>query len=169
LNDCFALFTLYDLHLLFILVPTCPAIRQPSPLTGVITSPNFPSNYPDAVNCSWTIIRPATNYKIIFKFSVFSLADSCSGDYLRFYRKKDFPVLAPTHPSPIKTFCGNSSSNFAFSEYYDVIVNFYSNSVRNGKGFHLTYTFVQKPYFTLSLSAPTSVPLPTPTSSSQRE
>jgi len=43
-------------------------------LTAIITSPNYPSNYPHNVDCTWTVTAP-TNRKVQLQFigDVFSI------------------------------------------------------------------------------------------------
>jgi hypothetical protein len=64
-----------------------------SGFSGVIESPNFPSDYPDGLDCTWNITAPRGN-KINATFSHFELEDnfwfwrwrknsrSCAYDYI---------------------------------------------------------------------------------------
>ena len=52
--------------------------------SGWFSSPNFPANYPDNIQCGWNISIPA-GYKIYLNFLDFDLEDcvsSCSCDYV---------------------------------------------------------------------------------------
>ncbi|KAG4066297.1 hypothetical protein HA402_000521 [Bradysia odoriphaga] len=63
---------------------------------GVIESPNFPAQYPDNLQCDWTIIAPRGN-KIFVAFSQFEIEESyddsdetkeCTFDYVEIVQKK---------------------------------------------------------------------------------
>jgi len=54
-----------------------------SGFSGVIESPNFPSDYPDGMDCTWNITAPKGN-KINVTFSHFELEDNF---WLRRWRK----------------------------------------------------------------------------------
>ena len=52
--------------------------------SGWFSSPNFPANYPDNIQCGWNISIPA-GFKIYLNFLDFDLEDcvsSCSCDYV---------------------------------------------------------------------------------------
>ena len=51
--------------------------------TGVLTSPDYPDNYPHNRNCTWTITVPA-GHQISINFTTFSLESHarCQYDYL---------------------------------------------------------------------------------------
>ena len=56
--------------------------------SGVITSPEYPSNYPDSVSCDWEIRAPAYHF-ILFQFTALDLfvSDQCgngAGDFIEF-------------------------------------------------------------------------------------
>ena len=53
-------------------------------MSGRLSSPNFPSNYPGNVQCGWNISIPA-GYKIYLTFLEFDLEEcgsSCTCDYV---------------------------------------------------------------------------------------
>ena len=52
-------------------------------LSGTITSPNFPANYPNNKHCIWNLVAP-NHYKITVKFEEFQLegTSQCKYDYL---------------------------------------------------------------------------------------
>ena len=64
--------------------PVCAACgRTLVAETGVLTSPDYPSNYPHNRNCTWTITVPA-NHQISLNFTTFRLESHyrCQYDYL---------------------------------------------------------------------------------------
>lgn len=61
---------------------------------GVIESPNFPTKYPNNLQCDWTILAPPGN-KVLIAFSQFEIEENyeersneCSYDYLEIVQKK---------------------------------------------------------------------------------
>lgn len=64
-------------HYYLILPVDC--IHEINDLRGVIESPNFPTNYPNNLNCEWTINPPPGN-KVFLEFSDFELEYSNEDD-----------------------------------------------------------------------------------------
>ena len=50
-------------------------------LSGIIQSPNFPSNYPDFSDCEWTITVNSSSI-VYFELLAFDLENCCGCDYL---------------------------------------------------------------------------------------
>lgn len=64
---------------------------------GIIESPNFPQNYPNNMNCEWTVVAPMGN-KIRVQFSHFSLeggssSSECNFDYMQIEERKDKELI----------------------------------------------------------------------------
>ena len=49
--------------------------------SGIIQSPNYPSNYPDYADCEWTITVDSSNI-VYFEVLAFDLEQCCGCDYL---------------------------------------------------------------------------------------
>lgn len=83
---------------------------------GVIESPNYPTNYPNNLDCEWIIEAPQGN-KIFVAFSAFNLEyiktdlTACAFDYLRIEQRNQKTVLQS------EQFCENMPKPFtSFSE-----------------------------------------------------
>ncbi|KAH3717895.1 hypothetical protein DPMN_060691, partial [Dreissena polymorpha] len=103
---------------------------------GVITSPNYPSNYNSNVQCTW-VINASEGYQINVNFTDFALEDSSECDY-------DFLELfyGPNASSPlVGKFCGTSPPWRFQSQSNSVRIVFSTDSSDSARGFNLTYTF----------------------------
>ncbi|XP_052232745.1 multiple epidermal growth factor-like domains protein 10 isoform X3 [Dreissena polymorpha] len=103
---------------------------------GVITSPNFPSNYNSKVHCTWVINAPE-GYWINVKFIEFALQShsNCDYDYLELFNGPD-----ASYPS-IGKFCGTMPLMRFTSQSNSARIVFSANSGVSARGFRLTYTF----------------------------
>ncbi|CAK8680068.1 unnamed protein product [Clavelina lepadiformis] len=102
---------------------------------GTISSPNYPSNYANNLNCTWIIQAPA-NKLIKVRFLDFEL-QGCSytvNDYLAVY---DGNILYTG-----VEFCGSNKPKDFESSTNQVTINFISNDIISRKGFHFNWTFV---------------------------
>ncbi|XP_069824508.1 embryonic protein UVS.2-like [Dendropsophus ebraccatus] len=99
--------------------------------TGNFSTPHFPSQYPNSVNCVWVLSAPAGN-KITLHVSPFSLEPSpgCSYDYF---------LLRDGRRQTKK--CGHLPKlDFVSSSHY-LVVHFHSDSSVQAHGFFATYSF----------------------------
>lgn len=115
----------------------CLQMTQLTNTSGWFSSPNFPANYPDNIQCGWNISIPA-GYKIYLNFLDFDLEDcvsSCSCDYVEVAIGKDYAQkkCGTLQPGEWKV-----KSHFG----RDIVVTFKSDSHSNKKGFQAVYTFV---------------------------
>ena len=104
--------------------------------TGVISSPNYPRNYPSWSNCRWKIIAPAGYKFIIIQFNDFRLesgGSSCSYDYVEI---RDGGL--PTSPL-LNKLCGTKRNQFVVSRGSVVYVRFRSDGSANFKGFRAVW------------------------------
>ncbi|XP_077993791.1 cubilin-like [Glandiceps talaboti] len=105
---------------------------------GIITSPNYPGNYDNNLECDWYIRGPTGHY-LTFSFDAFSLAGSdatCNtGDYL------DIAERNLTHVGPlIDTFCGTSlPASVDTSDSY-AHITFVTDGTDVSTGFQLQWT-----------------------------
>ncbi|KAM5129364.1 embryonic protein UVS.2-like [Mantella aurantiaca] len=110
-------------------------LNQPN---GTFTSANYPSAYPDNVNCVWLIRTPYGQASLSFNgFDVQSTPD-CSSDYMRIYD-------GPSKKSPVlldKT-CGSQSIPQIIASSSQMLVEFVSDGGIAGVGFTATYSPVQ--------------------------
>ncbi|KAH3817670.1 hypothetical protein DPMN_119225 [Dreissena polymorpha] len=105
---------------------------------GVITSPNFPSNYPNKVECTWVINAPE-GYVINVYFTEFELEFSynydCDDDYIELLQGPD-----ASSPS-IGKFCWTVPPIVFKSQSNSASIVFSTDSDVSARGFNLTYTF----------------------------
>ncbi|KAK6490670.1 low choriolytic enzyme-like [Huso huso] len=103
---------------------------------GNITSPNYPFNYPNNMDCTWTLL--AYEDEIIqITFISFDLqtGDQCNRDYL---------LIRDGDNSTAKKFCGNASLPVFSSAASQVGVKFHSDSEISSTGFKFSYKRVRK-------------------------
>ncbi|XP_046466404.1 cubilin [Neodiprion pinetum] len=102
--------------------------------TGVISSPNYPNNYPRNRNCEWLIQMPP-NHHVNLTFTEFDVehTGNCTDDYVRIYdgSTRDAPILG--------SYCGNSNPPTQISYDNELLVVLRSDSYVTSKGFSATY------------------------------
>ena len=112
---------------------------------GVVTSPNYPNDYPSLSDCLWKFIAP-TGYFISLRF----LADldleggsNCKYDYLDIFLLDSRGELLVDK----KHYCGVKSASVLNSDLsitdemhtHAVVIQFHSDSTYTGAGFQLAY------------------------------
>eukprot|EP00118_Oscarella_pearsei_P009956 m.58895 g.58895 ORF g.58895 m.58895 type:complete len:711 (+) comp34843_c1_seq3:256-2388(+) len=99
---------------------------------GKITSPEYPNNYPDKANCSWTIHVPAGN-QIQINFTDFDVEDHHASHCP--YDKVE--VIVGNKKAGIH--CGKSHPDAVISKANQIRIGFKSDDSVNHKGFELNY------------------------------
>jgi hypothetical protein len=115
--------------------PRCASTILTSP-NGTVTSPNFPQDYGNDLNCTWLIGAPPGNL-IVFALNLIDLEGSYTtefGDYVRVYDGASVfsPVLlyaSQWRPPPAVV----SSSN-------RMLITFITDNSEAGQGFHASYS-----------------------------
>ncbi|XP_048580963.1 tolloid-like protein 1 isoform X2 [Nematostella vectensis] len=106
-----------------------------SNLTGTMTSPMFPSNYPANVDCEWIIKVPIT-HALTLIFEVFNIERSskCKYDSVEIWEgdKKDSPSLG--------RFCGTDSPGKIKAQGTTLKVKLHSDESDTGHGFRAVWT-----------------------------
>ncbi|XP_066549031.1 deleted in malignant brain tumors 1 protein [Amia ocellicauda] len=121
---------------------------------GLLTSPNYPGNYPSNAQCTWTI--HASGYSIIqlqFSYLMLETDASCQFDSVSVY---DGP--STSYPL-VGRLCGGRTRMFN-STRNDLTVVFRSDSSSNYKGFEAVYDFHYVGWFP---AYPTTDPTTDPT------
>ncbi|XP_019644750.1 PREDICTED: tolloid-like protein 2 [Branchiostoma belcheri] len=103
-------------------------------LSGNITSPTFPLEYPQNKRCVWQIVAPS-QYRITLKFNHFELEgnDVCKYDSLE--------VRSGLSPESdvLGRFCGSELPESVTSSRNNMRVEFKSDNTVSKKGFHATF------------------------------
>ncbi|XP_065362088.1 cubilin homolog [Calliphora vicina] len=107
---------------------------------GVITSPNYPNNYPENSDCEWTI-TVTDHHAIIFTMDELDLEDfyDCEMDYVEAFEER-----SDSDAEPLQLFkkCGameSEANNTWRSIGNTVTVRFHSDDSVSAKGFKLSY------------------------------
>ncbi|KAJ6666688.1 hypothetical protein lerEdw1_020412 [Lerista edwardsae] len=115
---------------------TCGSVLEADSAGAAISSPLYPSKYPNNQNCSWIIRAQEPFNHVTLSFTDFVIENSrrnCSADYveIREGENDDAPLqgryCGTTMPNPVTSF-GNALS-----------INFVSNNAVTAKGFHATF------------------------------
>ncbi|KAI8495878.1 hypothetical protein Bbelb_262940 [Branchiostoma belcheri] len=118
-----------------------------APPGGVVTSPNYPSNYPPNQNCEWLIIAPALS-RIRLTFQSFQ---TYSSDSLSVYdgESSGAKMLERISGRPISVSPITSTFNLLF-------LKFRTDRYNNRQGFKLSYTILDQDlsYTSHELTAP---------------
>lgn len=106
--------------------------------TGNFQSPNFPQNYPKNVKCSWKIMVPGDNAKIIITFPKFDIEwdNNCLYDYVQILDENKKPFG--------KNICGKTSLKIEVPGTTAYVV-LYSDDVVTEEGFQATFEGVAPP------------------------
>ncbi|KAM9333329.1 LOW QUALITY PROTEIN: cubilin [Pholidichthys leucotaenia] len=101
---------------------------------GVVESLNFPNNYPDNTQCSWTIQATSGN-TINYTFIAFGLEGTigCIFDYVKLYNGPD--VQAPL----IGTFCGNTPPSANSTTGSALTIVFRTDASMSRSGFQMMW------------------------------
>ena len=114
-------------------------ITLPTGSSGNVSSPNFPSNYPNSMTCRWIITVPQ-GHLVRLSFNDFQLTScfvSCSScDHLEVRDGTD------DSSAQLARYCGTELPYDVQSSGQSLWIEFVSTSTNNEKGFLATYTTV---------------------------
>ena len=101
--------------------------------SGMISSPHYPSYYPNHVHCEWSVTVSLGHF-IRLRFLFFDLEDhpSCQNDHVTVYDVSS--------KSMIGRYCGKRYPVFVESTGHELRVLFSSNAQIRGAGFKAHYT-----------------------------
>jgi len=99
---------------------------------GEITSENYPNNYPDLIDCTYTI-KGGEGASITIVFREFDLEDhaTCDYDYLN--------VRSEGVAGDGSTYCGDQLPPVHYTYSNEMVLTFHSDPFVNGQGFRVTY------------------------------
>ncbi|BES95605.1 calcium ion Hypothetical protein [Nesidiocoris tenuis] len=103
-------------------------------MSGEIHSPQFPQDYPDGLNCVWTITVPVgKQIKLHFHEFMLEGAAPCRSDYLEI-RNGGYPT------SPlIGKYCGHIVDEEITSFSNQIYISFFTDAAVTSKGFNLSW------------------------------
>lgn len=115
--------------------------------SGVLSSPNYPENYPIYKDCVWKLIAPKDHFISLTFLSDIDLekADNCKFDYLDIFLLDAQGELLVDNSH----LCGSQSSSQLNSgltgtaaelQTQIVVIHFHSDGSYTGRGFQLSYT-----------------------------
>ena len=112
--------------------------RYESTSGSIISSPNYPNNYPNDASCHYLIALRDPTLRITLNFQQFSLEESssCAFDSVRIYDGDS--DTAPQLGYKYK-YCGNRLPPSLTSTGNKVLIVFTSDSLATASGFLLTY------------------------------
>ena len=104
-------------------------------IPGVITSPNYPRNYPHNTQCIW-VLRGTPGKKVTLTFTNFDVEahGTCAYDYLELRQGDN------ANASLINRYCGLNLPPSVTSFGNSLYVKFQSDSSSSGTGFRAEYT-----------------------------
>ncbi|VDM23842.1 unnamed protein product [Toxocara canis] len=110
---------------------SCGGVLKAQPYGQTLTSPDFPKNYPNGLECVWKIDAPRGQ---LISLNVEDLDLEAPHDFLIIYDgvKPSAPVLARLSSSI-------SQPQLIVSSQSHLYIYFYSNFAQNGRGFSITY------------------------------
>lgn len=102
--------------------------------SGVITSPNYPDNYPNYMDCLWTIeLHPAMLIPLECDGIAIEKEDGCPFDFME--------ILAGVSldSSALGRYCGNLNHSLTFERDGNISIRFVSDSDKENKGFRCSF------------------------------
>ena len=127
----------------------CPRVLEGNN-TGVIYSPSFPNDYPNNMNCYWTIGRYSYN-NLVLNFTFFDLEDGCYDKVIVRDGQYTWITRQYCQGTKITPFVVTPTGRFAR-------VEFTSDSLNTRKGFLMFYKFLYSPYTTTSPTTRYTIP-----------
>ncbi|XP_043916230.1 cubilin-like [Protopterus annectens] len=114
----------------------CGSFITTDDLGGAISTPLYPSNYPNNANCTWIIMAQEPYNHVTISFTDFEIENrygNCSSDAVEFLDGDNSEA-----PS-IGRYCGNVMPHPITSFSNGLVVNFVSDAITVAKGFRATY------------------------------
>lgn len=103
-------------------------------LSGLITSPDYPENYPNNAECLWVIQATSDSViKLVFVDFQMENSEQCNFDYVAIF---DGPTMGHTL---LSHYCGNIKPPDVVSSTHELLVVFKSDFNIAGRGFKIYF------------------------------
>ncbi|MBN3302309.1 CDCP2 protein, partial [Amia calva] len=103
-------------------------------LSGIIASPDYPDNYPNSAECSWTVrVSNRTVVSLVFLDFQLENNEECNFDYVALF---DGPTVSHKH---LGNYCGSDGPPNTISSSNQLLVVFKSDFNIGGRGFKAHY------------------------------
>lgn len=118
----------FNAYCTFLLADVCGGVL--TGLSGSITSPDYPENYPNNAECHWVIQGTSNSViKLIFVDFQMEHSEQCNFDYVAIF---DGPTMEDTL---LSYYCGNTKPPEVVSSAHELLVVFKSDFNIANKGF----------------------------------
>ena len=121
---------------LFLFTGICKVhINQTS---GVITTPNYPDNYPNYMDCLWTIqLHPAMLIPLVCDEIAIEKEEGCPYDYMEILEGDGL------HSTVIERHCGVLNRSLTIERNGSLSIRFVSDQDKENKGFRCSYDILR--------------------------
>ncbi|CAL1529132.1 unnamed protein product [Lymnaea stagnalis] len=113
--------------------------------TGIISSPNYPADYPSQQNCSWKVsVNTGKTIRLTFD-QPFNIADTgiCSNDYLKLlngFTQTSPPLIVNGSSNTNGTYCGMTAPQGLTTSSSYLFAQFVSDGAGSGAGFSFNFS-----------------------------
>ncbi|XP_071942939.1 cubilin-like isoform X2 [Antedon mediterranea] len=107
---------------------------------GVLTSPNYPSNYANNLDCQWHIVvSPGRTIQVNITEFQLQTSTNCDSDYLQFFNGESTNSPALGQPK----YCGSVGVTMLTTSSNLVVVKMVTDENTNNRGFRIVFTALQ--------------------------
>ena len=105
---------------------------------GVITTPNYPNNYPNYMDCLWTIqLHPAMLIPLVCDEISIEKEEDCPYDYMEILEGDGL------HSTVIERHCGVLNRSLTVERNGSLSIRFVSDQDKENKGFRCSYNILR--------------------------
>ena len=105
---------------------------------GVITTPNYPNNYPNYMDCLWTIqLHPAMLIPLVCDEIAIEKEEDCPYDYMEILEGDGL------HSTVIERHCGVLNRSLTVERNGSLSIRFVSDQDKENKGFRCSYNILR--------------------------
>ena len=105
---------------------------------GVITTPNYPNNYPNYMDCLWTIqLHPAMLIPLVCDEIAIEKEEGCPYDYMEILEGDGL------HSTVIERHCGVLNRSLTVERNGSLSIRFVSDQDKENKGFRCSFNILR--------------------------